>query len=428
MSSAGWVVTALIVGLLLGALASASGDPEVLSAVGWIQPVGELWVNAIRMTVVPLVVALMIGGVASVADLSAVGRLGGRTLITFVLLLLLSAALALIAAPPLFSLANIDPAAVASHKVPSVASPNVATQLPSLTQWLTGIVPTNPIKAAADGAMLPLVVFTVLFALGIMKIGERGRATLLDFFHAIGEAMLVLVRWIIRAAPAGVFALALGLAARLGGSAAGMLGLYVLIISGLCLVLALLMYPIAVIGGNISLTRFAKGISAAQVVAVTTRSSLASLPALLEAAHGRLMLPAAVSGFTLPLSVAVFKSSTPITQICGTLLVSRLYGIPISATQLLTIAAVSVFLSFSAPGIPSGGLLIMAPVFAAVGLPVEGIGILIAVDIFPDAAKTLVNVTSDAAVATVVANHSGEVRSPPRLSHAPATASSQSSL
>jgi Na+/H+-dicarboxylate symporter len=121
-------------------------------------------------------------------------------------------------------------------------------------------------------------------------------------------------------------------------------------------------------------------------------------------------LPRAVSGFTLPLSVAVFKPSTPITQICGTLLVSHLYGVPISATQLVTIAALSVLLSFSSPGIPSGGLLIMAPVFASVGLPAEGVGILIAVDIFPDAARTLLNVTGDAVAATVVANHSGEVK------------------
>jgi Na+/H+-dicarboxylate symporter len=296
-------------------------------------------------------------------------------------------------------------------KPASISGADAAVRVPDFKQWLTSIIPTNAIKAAADGAMLPLVVFSILFAFAIMKTGERARDTLLNFFHAIGEAMLTLVRWVILAAPLGVFALALALTARLGASAAGTLGLYILIICGLYLVYTLMLYPIAVLGGHVSLRHFAKSIAPAQAVALSTRSSLASLPALLEAAERRLMLPRAVSGFVLPLSVAVFKTSTPITQIGGTLLVSGLYGVPISATQLVTIAALSVLLSFSSPGIPSGGLLIMAPVFASVGLPSEGVGILIAVDIFPDAVRTLLNVTGDAVAAAVVANHSGEVRS-----------------
>jgi Na+/H+-dicarboxylate symporter len=325
-------------------------------------------------------------------------------------LLLLVGAVALIAAPPLFSLLHIDASAMESVKPANIPGPDTALHAPDFRQWLTSIVPINAVKAAADGAMLPLVVFSILFALAIMKTGERARETLFDFFHAVGEAMLTLVRWVIQAAPLGVFALALALTARLGASVAGALGFYILIICGLYLACTLLLYPIAVLGGHMSLRQFAKGIVPAQAVALSTRSSLASLPALLDAAERRLALPRAVSGFTLPLSVAVFKPSTPITQICGTLLVSHLYGVPISATQLVTIAALSVLLSFSSPGIPSGGLLIMAPVFASVGLPAEGVGILIAVDIFPDAARTLLNVTGDAVAATVVANHSGEVK------------------
>ena len=411
MSLTSAVIAALVAGLLLGAIVSASGNPALASAVGWIEPLGELWVNAIRMTVVPLVVALLIGGVASVADLSIVGRLGARTILAFVSLLLLVAVVALLAAPPLFSLLHIDASAMASLKPANISRPDSALQVPDFRQWLTSIVPTNAIKAAADGAMLPLVVFSILFALAIMKTKAQARDTLLGFFHAIGDAMLTLVRWVIQAAPVGVFALALALTAQLGASAVSTLGLYIVVICGLYFACTLMLYPIAVLGGHVSLRKFAKAISAAQAVALSTRSSLASLPALLEAADRRLLLPPAVSGFALPLSVAVFKPSTPITQICGTILVSHLYGVPISSTQLLTIAAVSVLLSFSAPGIPSGGLLIMAPVFASVGLPAEGVGILIAVDIFPDAARTLLNVTGDAVVATVVANHSGEVKS-----------------
>jgi proton glutamate symport protein len=401
------IIVALVAGLVLGAIVSASGNHALASAVGWIEPLGELWVNAIRMTVVPLVVALLIGGVSSVADLSIVGRLGARTFLAFVSLLVLVAVVALIAAPLLFSLVRADAFAATGLNTATTAGPEAALQIPSFSQWLTAIIPTNPIKAAADGAMLPLVVFSILFALSIMKTDTRARETLLNFFHAIGEAMLTLVRWVVQAAPVGVFALALALAARVGASVAGTLGVYILIICGLYLACTLMLYPIAALGGNVSLRKFAKAISPAQAVALTTRSSLASLPALLEAAERRLVLPAAVSGFALPLGVAVFKVSTPITQICATLFVSRIYGVPISAIQLATVAALSVVLSFTSPGIPSGGLLIMAPVLASVGLPAEGVGILIAVDIFPDAARTLLNVTGDAVVATVLANHSG---------------------
>lgn len=402
------VVASLIAGLVAGALVSASGNQGLLYAVSWIAPLGELWVNAIRMTVVPLVVAMLVNGIASVSDLGSVGRLGVRTVALFLLLLLGSAIIALLAAPPFFSLIDVDPRTVAGLRLDNAVTADAVRQLPSFSQWLTGLVPTNPIRAAADSAMLPLVVFSILFALAVMRTPAATKKTLLDFFHALGEAMLVLVRWVIEAAPIGVFALALGLTTRLGGTAAGALGIYVLFICALFLTATLLLYPVAVIGGRVSLRAFAKAISPAQAVALSTRSSLASLPALIDVAETRLRLPTATSGFVLPLAVATFKMSMPITHVVGALFLSRLYGVPLSGLQLLTIAALGVLLSFSAPGIPSGGLVIMVPVLVAVGLPAEGVGILIAVDVLPDATRTILNVTGDIVVATVVAEHSGE--------------------
>jgi Na+/H+-dicarboxylate symporter len=172
----------------------------------------------------------------------------------------------------------------------------------------------------------------------------------------------------------------------------------------LYLACTLLLYPIARLVGGVSLREFSKAVSSAQAAALSTRSSLASLPALIEAADVRLGLPPSVTGFVLPLAVSVFRAATPITVICSTLFLGRLYGVPISVTQLLMMAVISLFFSFTAPGIPSGGLFIMAPVFASVGLPAEGVGILIAIDIFPDAARTVLNVTGDAVTAVIVAN------------------------
>jgi proton glutamate symport protein len=401
------VVIALALGLIAGMAVSASGDQRLYSIVSFLEPLGTLWVNAIRMTVIPLVVSLLIVGVASVSEVSTIGRMGAQTLICFILLLLLSALLALLIVPPIFSLLVIDPSSSASLRAAASSSGATATssvrQLPNFGQWLVDVIPANPVKAAAEGTMLPLVIFSLLFSIALTRISEAARAPVVGFFRAVGDAMLILVRWIISLAPLGVFVLALALGSRLGVIAAGAMAFYVVVICGVFIIDLLLLYPVAAIFGGTSLKRFAKAVSAPQAVALSTRSSLASLPALIDSAQRGLGLPPAVSGFVLPLAVATFKVTTPPTYLVGALFIAHLYGIHLSAEQILTLAGLAVLLSFSAPGIPSGGLIVLASVFPGVGLPVEGIGILIALDVFPDAARTMANVTADLAVATIVA-------------------------
>jgi Na+/H+-dicarboxylate symporter len=396
----------LAAGLAVGVGISAVGDPRLLSAVSFIQPLGVLWVNAIRMTVIPLVFSLLVVGVASASDAAAVGRIGARTLAMFLALLVCSAILAVLIAPPVFAMLRIDPTMAASLRATAAASGAAAAesakQLPSFGQWLTDLVPINPIRAAADGTMLPLVVFSVLFSVAATRAAPDTRETIVRFFKAVSEVMLILVRWIVALAPIGVFVLALGLASRLGATAAGAVGFYVLAICAIFALELLLLYPVAVIGGRVSLQRFARAVSPAQVVAFSSRSSLASLPALLDSATRGLGLPPAVSGFVLPLAVSTFKLSSPPTVVVSALFISRLYGIELAPQSILMLATVAIALSFTAPGIPSGGLIILAPVFASIGLPVEGIGILIALDVFPDAAKSVLNVTADFTVATVL--------------------------
>ena len=403
------VLVALGAGLVLGIAVSATGDSRLLSAVSFLQPIGLLWVNAIRMTVVPLVFSLLIVGVASAADAATVGRLGARTFGLFLAFLICSAVLTALFAPPIFSLLHIDPAVAASLRASASASGDAAAsakQLPTFAQWLTDLVPVNPIKTAADGTMLPLVIFSVLFSAAATRTTPEARDTIVQFFRAVSEVMLLLVRWIIVAAPIGVFVLALGLASRLGATAVGAAGFYVLAICAIYLLELILLYPVAIIGGRVGLRRFARAVSPAQVVAFSTRSSLASLPALLDTATRGLGLPPTVSGFVLPLAVSTFKLSTPPTQVIAVLFIARLYGIDLAPQQILMVATIAIALSFSAPGVPSGGLLIIAPVFASLGLPVEGIGILIALDVFPDAARSVLNVTADITVATVLTRNS----------------------
>ena len=402
------VLVALLAGLALGIAASATDAGALRTLARVVEPVGTLWVNAIRMTVVPLVVSLLVTGVAQ-AGAGRAGGIGGRALAWFAALVAAAALLGAVAAPPLVALLPIDAATAGALRagVPAQGAA-AAAQVPPFAEWLAALVPANPVKAAADGAMLPLVVFTALFALALTRVAPEHRDAAVRFFRAVQEAMFVLVGWILAAAPVGVFCLVLPLAARTGAQLAGALGGFVLITSTLVTVATLALYPLVALAGGVPVRRFARAALPAQAVAFSTRSSLASLPAMVEGAERGMGLPSRVTGLVLPAAVSLFKYGSPITRIVGTLLVARLYGVELGAGQWAAVFAAMAVLSFYSPGIPSGGLLVLAPVYLAFGLPVEGIGLLIAVDLVPDMFVTTANVTADLAAAALVARRSGE--------------------
>ena len=223
--------------------------------------------------------------------------------------------------------------------------------------------------------------------------------------------MLVLVRWVVALAPIGVFALVLPLAAHLGASVAGAIGLYIAAYSVACVAVTLLLYPVAVMVGRVPLRRFARAALPAQLIAFSSSSSIASLPALVESAEQGLDIPNGIAGFSLPLAVSLFKIAAPVSWTVGALFVGWFYGIPLHAQQLATVAFAAMFLAFAAPGIPRGAFIMLAPLFLAIGLPVEGIGILIAVDALPDTFATVLNVTGDLVAATLVNRFSPPVES-----------------
>ncbi len=402
------VLVALGAGLAAGVAIAVSGDARFLRAAESIAPIGMLWINAIRMTVIPLVVSLLITGVAGAADLGAIGRIGGRTLLTFFLLLLGTAVVIMPLAPLVFTLL---PGGAARPPLPAGAVEAAGLLASSdtpigLAAWLMSLIPTNPIAAAANGAMLPLIVFSFLLALAITKSGPGARDSLLGFFRALSEAMLVMVRWVVAVAPIGVFALVLPLAARGGAGVAGAVGFYVVVYSLGSLLVTFLLYPVVAVAGRVPLRQFARAVLPAQSVAIASSSSIASLPALVEGAERGLGLPERVSGFVLPIAVSTFKIAAPVSWTIGALFVGWFYGIPLGIGELATVAFASIFLSFAGPGVPRGAFLILTPLFLAIGLPAEGIGILIAVDAIPDLFSTVLNVTGDLAAAAIVARQS----------------------
>lgn len=398
------VLLGLGLGLGSGIVLSVTGSPAG-AIVAWIEPVGTIWIGMLRMTVIPLVFAGLIVGAASVPDVRAIGRLGGRALILFLALLSAAALLALIAGPPLMALLPIDPASAAALRAAAgtaAAEAPTTTGFPDLRQWLIDLVPVNPVRAAAEGQLLPLIVFAVATGIAIGRIAERERDVVIRFFRGLFDAMLVLVRWVLELAPIGVFALALPLATRLGFAAAGAVAYYIAAVSALCLVFVALLYPVAAIAGRVSPRRFARAVAPAQGIAFSSRSSLASLPAMIDGGSRHLHFSESVRNFFLPLAASTFRAGGAIGITVGILFIARLYGVTLTPTQLATTAVSAVLITFSIPGVPAGSILIMAPILHSIGLPPEGLGILLGVDTIPDMFRTTANVTADMAAATIL--------------------------
>jgi proton glutamate symport protein len=396
------VIVALVLGFAAGLLVLAYPIPALLKLVRVVEPIGVLWVNAIRMTVIPLVVSLLITGVASCSNMRAVREIGWGALASFLGLLVFVAAAGLLIVPPLFAWFHIDPATIATLRGNAAGGATTTPNIPSFGDWVVSLVPTNPVKAASDGAMLPLVIFALAFALALLNVTAKRRDAVLLFFHGVGDAMLAIVRVIIDLAPVGVFALMLPVASRTGIAAAGALGYYVAVTAIAQVLIVLFLYPVAALGGRIPVLRFAQAVFPAQAVAFSSSSSLASLPTLIDSSERKLRLPSSVTDLVLPLAVSTFKVGTPALWLVAAIFLGHMYGVRLAPTQLLVIALTGILTSFSIPGVPHGWLLVISPLMVTMGIPAEAIGLLIAVDAIPDMFATTLNVTGDMVAAALV--------------------------
>ena len=399
------VLVGLVAGFLLGLALAGSTSPAVAMLLAVMAPVGMIFINLIRMTVMPLVASMLIASVGSLASSGALGRAGARAAMIAVALLAVTAVSTVLIATPVLARIQIDRSAAMALRGPVTATVSLTVAppaTPALAQWFVDLVSPNVVKAAADGAMLPVIVFSVLFGVALAGVAAERRDAVLRGVQGIADAMQRLVAGILELAPFGVFALAVPLASKLGLAAAGAVIAYIVLVVLLTILVgAVLLYPIGIIAGSMSPQAFVSFCAPAQAVAFASRSSLAALPAMVESGE-RADLPPIVSRFIIPLAASVFRIGAAVAMPVGVLFLARLYGATLSPTQLASVVFTVILSSFAVPGVPGGSIIAMVPVLATVDLPIDGIGILLAVDTIPDMFRTTANVTGSLALAAVL--------------------------
>jgi len=400
-----WVLAALIVGLLGGIFATKSGGGMREPLIQAASIVGALWLNALKMTVIPLIVALLITGIARTADAARGGRVAAVSVAYFLVIFLASAILGAFLTPVLTGLFPLPASAADAMQagLASIDTSMTSAAVPSAQDFVRNIVPPNVIAAAANGDVLPLVVFTLLFALAVSQIREQQRRSLVDLFEGISDALLVVIGWVLAIAPIGVLALAFGLGATAGGGAFAALGYYVLLVSAIGVIVTLASYFVAVLAGGQKLGTFARAVIAPQSVAFSTRSSLASLPAMLASARV-LNIREDVSDVTLPMAVALFRATGPAMNLAVLFYIAEWMGLEPSLLHAIAAVFVAVLMSLSAVSLPGEISFVssIAPIGIALGIPLAPLALLIAVEMVPDIIRTLGNVTMDVAVTAAV--------------------------
>ncbi len=413
MSQPTRILISLIAGLVAGIAVAGWSAAYAGSAIAVAQPIGTAWLNALQMTIVPLVVALLVTGVAATAEAVSAGRVAAVSIGFFVITLFVTAVLGAILTPVLLAVAPL-PAESAAALRAALAEVAPAGAVPSIGEFLASIVPTNAVRAAADDAFLSLIIFTLVFAFAVTRVGADRRQMMLTFFEALRDVMLVVIDWVLWLAPLGVFALALVVGAKAGGAAFGALIHYVLIVSSVGVVIWVLGYVLGPAGGGIAPLRFIRGTLPSQAVAISTQSSLASLPAMIEGAEA-MAVPRPVAAVALPLAVALFRATGPAMNIAVAIYVAKWFGVALTPGTLAAATVVATLTSLGSVSLPGQISFIssIAPIAATLGAPVAPLGLLVAVETIPDIFRTVGNVTMDlAATATIAARVRNKTQEP----------------
>ena len=400
------VLIALVAGLVLGALTARAGDGWREPAVQAAATVGGLWLDALKMTVVPLIVALLVSGIVAGADHVRAGGTARRAILWFVAILTGSAIFGALVTPALLAMFPLPEAAASALRsgLASVDASATDAAVPGAAELVRSFIPSNIVNAAAEGQILGLVIFSLMFAFAIARLPAPKRKLLGSFFDALGDALLVIIGWVLWVAPIGVFALGFAVGAGAGGAAFGAVAHYMAIISVVGILVLLVAYGVALVMARFSPRDFVRKILPVQAVAISTQSSLASLPAMLVAAEN-LGVSERARDIVLPMAVALFRATGPAMNIAVALYVAHWLGIPIGPTQIVAGVLVAATTTYGAVSLPGQLSFVtsIAPIALAMGVPIAPLALLVAVETIPDIFRTLGNVTMDVAVTGAVA-------------------------
>lgn len=398
------ILIALVLGLLTGLLINL-----FLSEVGWIQKylvdgvfdvVGEMFVRFLSMLIVPIVFVSLISGVASLADPKSLGRVSSKAIGLYLITTCIAIVLALLAGMVFQTGVGASPVGM---ETPEIAD------APAFSQVLIDLVPSNPVLAMAEGNMLPIIIFSILLGLAMSFAGDAGQR-IGDFFKDFMDVVMKLVGIVMLIAPYGVFALIAGMAATTGWATFAGVIKYVLLVMAMLIVHAAVVYPLLLkTFTGLSPITFYRQFRDVMAFAFSTASSGATIPVTLRAVQERMGASNRISSFTIPLGATINMDGTAIMQGIAVGFIAQYYGVDLSLTQYLMVIFMVVMASIGAAGVPGVGLILLAGVLDQVGLPTEGIALILGVDRLLDMTRTAVNVTGDATVTCIVANSEGEL-------------------
>jgi len=409
------ILAAMVAGAVVGWLVGPGGHVGGLDLQGVFEFLGTLFINLLKMVVVPLIAASIITGVASVGSGRDLGRLGAKTLAFYVFTTLLSVVIALVlvnlvrpgiagGVPARELLALQAPSDIVAASVQQRAAATV-------TDAFLSIVPTNILEAAASGKMLGVLFFSILFGFFLARIELPYRQTVLDFWQGVFRVMMSMTLFVMRLAPVGVFGLTARVVAKSGVHAAGPILSF-----AACVVAGLLIYALVALPALIRLVgvrrplRLIQAMSPALLTSFSTASSAATLPLSLECLEKRAGVSERIASFVMPLGTSINHAGSALYECAGAMFIAQAYGLDLTFGQQFTVVTLALLTSMGVAGIPAASLVAIAVILSAVGLPPEGIGALLVLDRLLDMARTAINVFADAACTVIVARLEGETR------------------
>ena len=401
------VLIGLVAGVLFGMLAGQLGFSDFVSS--YIKPIGSAFIKLISMVVIPLVFASLIVGTSSLNDIRKLGRIGAKTMAYYLCTTIIAICIGLLLANTLRPGAGLSEQTrtklIQSSPEESVAPIDTTLKKPTITDILLNIIPTNPIRAFVEGRMLQIIFFALMTGICLGLIPSEQSRPVIDFFEGVNDVIIKMVHIIMKLAPYGVFALISAVVADFGLDVLFVLIKYSLVVVvGLVLHVAIV-YSLAIkIFSKQKVRTFFRGIRPAQLIAFSSASSSATLPVTMECAEKNLGVPGQIASFALPLGATINMDGTALYQGVSTVFIAQVYGLGLNPMQQLTIVLTAVLASIGTAGTPAAGVITLAIVLKSIGVPLEGIALIMGVERILDMCRSVVNVTGDASCAVVVAS------------------------